>query len=515
MVIHTLHEYAEFCRSTELLWCTHCSHHAAPADVEGTARGAVVESPALDPLDQRFLERNIVRRAIRPVAALPLQYVARALYLHQHLVRPRRRRGRETVIEMIIEDFPGLRPCWQGPVLETLYDQRGFAQLPRDVEVPAVAGERRRAVEAGLCRRGVSPIAPHSIVLHGLRPDLVLSTSDDTAAASRGAGGGRVPEAVRRCAVVQRQREGRGAKRIRRLLGRFGPDLGRAKAEERVHEHHTAHLVDDLVTVVKVFIEVVGIDGVVRVQKLFILVVRVQRPPDVPPAERVAHQGDLIAVRVIAIGFAVLLDGVVNNLVDVAYPDVGACKAEITRVAALCVERMAAQEQILLLLERLDRRDQVAVAPRVGVFTGAVGPIPREARVAGIVETLVEARRSAVAEQARGEGVDARPRERVLHTEIESATARGGDSQVEHHRAGDCAAVDEHHGSGGHRRASAVPIHRPDPMHPEPRRAPVELSVWHEPGRHSEAQPVILSGYAGRLTVAGNHTAYLLLSSNP
>src|SRR5215204_5387352 len=93
--------------------------------------------------------------------------------------------------------------------------------------------------------------------------------------------------------------------------------------------------------------------------------------------------------------------------------------------------------------------------------------------------------------------------------------SRGGVSQVEHHRAGDCAAVDEHHGSGGHRRAPAVPIHWPDPMHPEPRRAPVELSVWHEPGRHSEGQPVILSGYAGRLTVAGNHTAYLLLSSNP
>src|SRR5215203_5888139 len=510
MVIHTLHEYAEFCRSTELLWCTHCSHHAAPVDVEETARGAVVESPALDPLDQRFLERDIVRCATRPVAALPLQYVARAVYLHQHLLRPRVRG--EILIEIIIEGPPGRRPCWQGPVLETLYDQRGFAQLPRDVAVPAVAGERRRAVEAG---RG-SPIAPHSIVLHGLVPDFLLSTSDDTVVANRSAGGGGPgPESIRRSAVVQRQREGRGAKRIRRLLGRFDPDLGRAKAEERVHEHHTAHLVDDLVTVVKVFIEVVGIDGVVRVQKLFILVVRVQRPPDVPPAERVAHQGDLIAVRArAAIGPAVPRDGVVNNLVDVAYPDVGACKAEIARVAAPCVERMAVQEQ-LLLVERLDRRDQVAVAPRVGVFTGAVGPILREARVAGIVEALVEARRSAVAEQARGEGVDARPRERVLHTEIESATARGGVSQVEHHRAGDCAAVDEHHGSGGHRRASAVPIHRPDPMHPEPRRAPVELSVWHEPGRHSEAQPVILSGYAGRLTVAGNHTAYLLLSSNP
>src|SRR5829696_1324342 len=78
----------------------------------------------------------------------------------------------------------------------------------------------------------------------------------------------------------------------------------------------------------------------------------------------------------------------------------------------------------------------------------------------------------------------------------------GGRSQVERHRAGDGAAVDEHHGLGGNRRALAVRIHRPDPMHLELRRAPVELSVWHEPGRHSEAQPVMLSGDAGRHLVA-------------
>ena len=41
-------------------------------------------------------------------------------------------------------------------------------------------------------------------------------------------------------------------------------------------------------------------------------------------------------------------------------------------------------------------------------------------------------------------------------------------------------------------------------MHLEPRRAPVELFVWHEPVRHSEAQQVILSFGAGdfRLLVA-------------
>src|SRR5215210_5965004 len=432
MVIHTLHEYAEFCRSTELLWCTHCSHHAAPVDVEETARGAVVESPALDPLDQRFLERDIVRCATRPVAALPLQYVARAVYLHQHLLWPRVRG--EILIEIIIEGPPGRRPCWQDPVLETLYDQRGFAQLPRDVEVPAVAGERRRAVEAGR----VSPIAPHSIVLHGLRPDPILSAGDDTAGASRG--GKRRPEGVRPKFAVQRQREGRGAKRIRRLLGRSDPGLARENAEERVQEHHTAHLIDDVLTVVKVF----NLDVVVRVQKLFVLVVRVQRPPDVLPADRVAYQGDLIAVRArAAISPAVSRDGVVNNLVDVAYPDVGACKAEIARVAAPCAERMVAQEQILLV-ERVEIRVQGAVAPLGG--RGAGARTCAEARVAGIVEALAEARRFAVAEQARGEGVDARPRERVLHAEFESATARGGVSQVEHHRAGDCAAVDEHHG---------------------------------------------------------------------
>src|SRR5215217_6803358 len=98
-------------------------HYATPVDVENTFR-LVVELLCRDPVDQRFLERLIVRRATRPVAALPLQYVAPALYLHQHLLRSRP--CRENIrIELLIEDSPGPRPCWQDPVLETLYDQRG------------------------------------------------------------------------------------------------------------------------------------------------------------------------------------------------------------------------------------------------------------------------------------------------------------------------------------------------------------------------------------------------------
>src|SRR5215211_4926909 len=77
-------------------------------------------------------------------------------------------------------------------------------------------------------------------------------------------------------------------------------------------------------------------------------------------------------------------------------------------------------------------RIKVRSHPSGGSSRGA--PTLTEARIAGIVET--EPRRSTVAEQARGEGVDARPRERFLHAEFEIAT-RGGVSQVEHHRAGD------------------------------------------------------------------------------
>src|SRR5829696_1478539 len=47
--------------------------------------------------------------------------------------------------------------------------------------------------------------------------------------------------------------------------------------------------------------------------------------------------------------------------------------------------------------------------------------------------------------------------------------------------------------AGGHRRTLVILIHRPDPVHLEHRRAPVELFVWHEPVRHSEAQTVIVS----------------------
>src|SRR5215204_7326079 len=177
--------------------------------------------------------------------------------------------------------------------------------------------------------------------------------------------------------------------------------------------------------------------------------VRVQRPPDVLPADRVAHQDDLL---VGAISLVVFIDGVVDDVVDVAYPDVGACKAEVARVGTpLPAERIDPQQRRIplpLLIERVDALVEGVVAP-LGGWAGAIGRTRPEARVAGIVEALVEARRSAVAEQVRGEGIDSLPRERFLQAEIEIATARGGVSQVEQHRAGDGAAVDEHHGWGG------------------------------------------------------------------
>src|SRR5215207_789488 len=157
------HRGANSCSSTELLWCTHL---APLVDREGTVRD-VVELPLRDPADQCFLERGMGRLAPLPFAALPRQRVARARYLHQHLVLRR--------LEIIIDSLPGRRPCWQDPVLETLHDERGCAQLPRDVGVPAVAGERRRAVEAAGRAGGLAPHAPHGIVLHDLVPDLLLS----------------------------------------------------------------------------------------------------------------------------------------------------------------------------------------------------------------------------------------------------------------------------------------------------------------------------------------------------
>src|SRR5918998_774244 len=168
------------------------------SDGEGTVRMAFV-GPALDPLDQRCLERVMGRPATRPGAALPRQCVARAPYLHQNLVRHRRRR--EILIESIINGFPGPLPCWQDPVFEPLHDERGFAQLPRDGLVPAVAGERWRAVEAaggtGTRPWRRAPIAPHGLVLHSLVPDLLLSAFDDTAAASLRVWIYRCPEGVR------------------------------------------------------------------------------------------------------------------------------------------------------------------------------------------------------------------------------------------------------------------------------------------------------------------------------
>ena len=55
---------------------------------------------------------------------------------------------------------------------------------------------------------------------------------------------------------------------------------------------------------------------------------RVQRPPDRLPADRVAEQGDLAVRRLCA------RDRVVDDLADVAYPDVGAREADIARVGA-------------------------------------------------------------------------------------------------------------------------------------------------------------------------------------
>src|SRR5215217_664654 len=256
--------------------------------------------------------RATLWRRVEPLgAALPLQHVARTLYLHQHLVLRRR--------QILKDGFPGLRPyllgtirhVWQDPVLEPLNDERGFLQLPRDGAVPAVAGERRRAVEAGRVVWVItSPLAPHGVVLQSLLPDLVPSAWDDTTGARYRLR--QLPEVVRPSPAVHRQREGRGSKRIH-LLGR--------SAEERVYEHHTAHHIDDRGAFFKLL-------PAARVA-------RVKRPPDVLPADRVAHQDDLVIRGVRA------LDGVLDDLVDVAYPDVGACKAEVARVGPpLLAERI-------------------------------------------------------------------------------------------------------------------------------------------------------------------------------
>src|SRR5215216_628120 len=172
--------------------------HATLVDDEGTVLG-VVEFLVRDPFFQRCLERRMRAspgggpvvgrrprggRATLPGAALPQQCVARALYLHQHLVR--RLLRRESRIESIIHGASGPRPCWHNRVLETLNDQRGFAQPPRDLAGPSVAGERRRTVEAGR-EVGVisSPPAPQGFLLQGLAPDPLLSAWDDMAGASR------------------------------------------------------------------------------------------------------------------------------------------------------------------------------------------------------------------------------------------------------------------------------------------------------------------------------------------
>ena len=107
------------------------------------ARRPVVESPVHDPADQRILEREMGRRATRRVTALPHHRVARALYLHQHLVRQAiyfRHRRQSIMDGLRVRRRRGPRREGQGPVHETLHDKRGFAQLPRDGAVPAVAG---------------------------------------------------------------------------------------------------------------------------------------------------------------------------------------------------------------------------------------------------------------------------------------------------------------------------------------------------------------------------------------
>src|SRR5829696_5917885 len=70
--------------------------HATLVDDEGTAILAF-ELPALDPLDQRCLERGM--GASPGVGALPHQRMARALYLHQYLLRHLLRRESESLIE--------------------------------------------------------------------------------------------------------------------------------------------------------------------------------------------------------------------------------------------------------------------------------------------------------------------------------------------------------------------------------------------------------------------------------
>src|SRR5215217_7229262 len=102
------------------------ARHATLVDDERTAIVAL-ELAVLDPIDQRCLERGM--GASPGGGALPHQHVARALYLHQHLLRHLlRRERRQSLIESIIDGtpgpwsgLPGERPCWQDPVVETLH----------------------------------------------------------------------------------------------------------------------------------------------------------------------------------------------------------------------------------------------------------------------------------------------------------------------------------------------------------------------------------------------------------
>ena len=116
-----------------------------------------------------------------------------------------------------------------------------------------------------------------------------------------------------------------------------------------------------------------------------------------------------------------------------------------------------------------------AVAP-LGMGTGcAVRFIGPQARVGRIVQALVEPRRAAVAEQARGEGVDARPREPFLQAEV--AALGGGVSQVEKRPGRWVSAVDQHRRPGGSPRAFAVRVDRLDAVDLQLRREPSELWV--------------------------------------
>src|SRR4029450_6064159 len=111
-----------------------------------------------------------------------------------------------------------------------------------------------------------------------------------------------------------------------------------------------------------------------------------------------------------------------------------------------------------------------------------------QACVARIIQPMVERRRAAVAEQARGEWVNPVWGQRFFHAEG-SATGRGV-SEIERHRASDRAAVDQHRRPIRYRWALVV-VNRSHAVHFKVCLHAVELRIGHQSPRNLEWQRIV------------------------